>query len=78
MATIQTTVTTRTVPCLRKKKGGIASIYLYRGTVATGIVMSAHPSLLMHSSDEHADITMPVATDNGHRYCGLRPVVTNF
>jgi hypothetical protein len=43
------------------------SSYLYRGTVATGIVTSARPSLLMHSSNGRADITMPVATDNARR-----------
>jgi hypothetical protein len=49
---------------LSEEEGGIVSSYLYRGTVAAGIVRSACPSLLMHSSDERADVTMPVAMDN--------------
>jgi hypothetical protein len=51
MATVWTTVATHTMPCLRKKKRGIVSSYLYRGTIATGLVTSSHPSLLMHNSD---------------------------
>jgi hypothetical protein len=68
MATVRTTVATRTMPCLRKKNRGTVSSYLYRGTVETDIVTSARPSLLIHSSDEHADVTMSIATDNAHRY----------
>jgi hypothetical protein len=78
MATIQTTVVTRTVPGLRKKMGGTISNYLYRDKVVTCIVTLARPSLMMHTSDRHADVTMPVATNNAHHYCGLRPVATNF
>jgi hypothetical protein len=48
--------------------GYTVSRYLYRDIVATSIVTSALPSLLMHSSDSHADVTMPVTTDNAYRY----------
>jgi hypothetical protein len=41
--------------------GGTVSRYLYRDIVVMGIVMLARPSLLMHSSDGRADVTMPVA-----------------
>jgi hypothetical protein len=58
--------------------GGTVSNYLYRDTVATSIVMSARSSLLMHTSDECAGVTTPIATDNAHRYYGLSLVVTNF
>jgi hypothetical protein len=51
-----------------EEEGGIVSNYLYRDTVATGIVMSAHPSLLMHISNRRADVTMPIATDNARHY----------
>jgi hypothetical protein len=68
MATVRTTVVTHTVPCLWKKMGGTVSNYLYRDTVAMGIVTSAHPSLLMRSSDGRADVTIPIATDNVRHY----------
>jgi hypothetical protein len=41
-----------------KEDGGTVSSYLYRDTVAMSIVMSACPSLLMHSSDGRYDVTM--------------------
>jgi hypothetical protein len=75
---------THTVPCLRKKIEGTISSYLYRDTVATDIVTSARPSLLMHSSngragitsDGYSDVSTPVATNQcssllwfkAHRY----------
>jgi tellurite resistance protein TehA-like permease len=68
MAIVQTIVTTRIVPCLRKKKVGTMSNYIYIHIVATTIVASACPSLLMHSSDGRVDVTMLIATDNAHRY----------
>jgi hypothetical protein len=49
---------------LSEEEGGTMSIYLYRGTVVMYIVMSTCLSHLMHSSDGHADVTIPVATDN--------------
>jgi hypothetical protein len=42
-----------------EEEGGIMFSYLYRGTIATGIVMSACSSLLMHSSNECAGVTKP-------------------
>jgi hypothetical protein len=59
MVTVRTTVVTRTVPCLRKAM----SSYLYKDTVATYIVTSALPSLLIYSSHERTNVNMPVATD---------------
>jgi hypothetical protein len=48
--------------------GGTVSSYLYRGTVATGIVTSAHLPLLMHSSNGCADVTMLITADDAHHY----------
>jgi hypothetical protein len=53
----------------KEEEGGTMSNYLYRGTLAISIVMSACLSLLMHSSsDGRADITMPITTDSAYRY----------
>jgi hypothetical protein len=43
----------------KEEDGGTMSSYLYRDTVVMGNVTSARSSLLMHSSDGQADITMP-------------------
>jgi hypothetical protein len=67
MATVPITVATHTVPYLRKKKG-VQCPATYIVTVATGIVTLAQPSLLMHSSDECADVTIPIATNNACHY----------
>jgi hypothetical protein len=60
-----------------EEEGGIVSSYLYRGIIVMSIVTSAQLSLLMHSSDGHADVIVPIATNNARRYCGLRPIATN-
>jgi hypothetical protein len=51
-----------------EEEGGTVYFFLYRDTVAMGIVTSARPSLMMHSRDGRAGITMPIATDNVRRY----------
>jgi hypothetical protein len=58
-----------------EEEGGIVSSYLYIHRVVMGIVISACSSLLMNSSDGRADVTMPITTDNAHRYYSM-PVAT--